>query len=496
MSRADAYDAYFHESRVRLLPQVYAYAGNTEVASRALADAFTAAGQHWHKLSEIPDAASTYKDAWIRQRAFDASERRQQRRTPWYVTARQTADENRPLLLALGALQPQVRKLVILSSLAAVDLPTAAREVGVTDGAATGALQDAAATLRSRGIDTSPTALTGALERLSHDVRDQPVDRPSRLRREGDRRRRSHMLLAAVTSLALAVGAGALTAAQVADPIVQPERLAPQPRETPPAPRPELTPEQLASTAVATMLDESRRWRLADSSRDFAVTEPIDECVSSMPSSPRARHLWVRTFASGGARPTQATQMLEVAPSRQAARLAHLRLVKQFAGCAVGGHQLVAFRSVDGVGDRANLLTLRHVDEDGLHDERVALARSGRALVTWVARGTAANPVDPSDLVRVLGRSVDSVCRLAQGACSAKSTRLRDQVPPPEDSARGFLTTLDMPLFEGVTRPWVATPPREFMANPAATQCDQANFAAAGAEPVSSRSLVVPGARL
>lgn len=496
MSRADAYDAYFHESRVRLLPQVYAYTGNPEVASRALADALTAAGQHWHKLSEIPDRGSEYKDAWIRQRAFDASERRHQRRTPWYVAARKTADENRPLLLALGALEPQVRKLVILSSMAAVDLPTAAREVGVTDDAATEALREAAATLSSRGIDSSPAALTAALERLSHDVLDQPMDRPSRLRREGNRRRRSHMLLAAVTSLALAVAAGAMTAAQVDDPVAQPERVAPQPRETTPAPRPDLTREQLAPTAVAIMLDESRRWRLTDSSGDFAVTEPIDECVSSMPSSPRAQHLWVRTFASGGGRPTRATQMLEVEPSRRAARLAHLRLVEQFAGCAVGGHQLVAFRSLDGVGDRAAVLTLRHVDEGGLQDERVAVARSGRALVTWVARGTAANPVDPSDLVRVVSRSVDSVCRLAQGACSTRNIKLTDQPPPPQESARGFLTTVDMPLFAAVTRPWVATPPREFTANPAATECDRADFAAAGAKPVLSRSFVVPGARL
>ncbi len=498
MSRADAFDAYFRDSHARLLHQVYAYAGNTDAANQALGDAFTAAGQHWHKLGDVTDPDSAYKDAWIRERAFRATGRDQPSRRPWYVTARETSDEHRPLLLALGALEPRIRKLVILAHLVRLDPATAAREVGVTDGAASEALRQAAVTLSSRGIDTSAATLTSALESLRGDLIGQPVNRPSQLRREGNRRRRSHALLAGVTSLALAVGAGAITAAQVAEPVAQPERPTPEPTYTtpPPEPKPELTKAHLSSAAQASILDDSRRWRLVDSPEDFAITEPIDECVTTIPSSPDAEHLWVRSFASGSAaRPTEATQMLEVTQTAESARTAHGRLVKEFAACAVGGHQLLGFRSIEGVGDRAVVLTLRHVDKDGVHDERVVVGRTGTAVVTWVARGTTSQPVEARKLVRILKRSVNSVCRLARGACTAKKVELVEIPPPRADSTRGFLTTVDMPLFAGLTQPWVATAPREFQANPAATECDQADFASAGATDLLSRTFVIPEAR-
>ena len=53
-SRADAYAAFYRESRGRLLHQVYAYCGDGEVAQRALADAFVSAGHHWRQDRRRP----------------------------------------------------------------------------------------------------------------------------------------------------------------------------------------------------------------------------------------------------------------------------------------------------------------------------------------------------------------------------------------------------------------------------------------------------------
>ena len=99
-SRADAYAAFYRESRGRLLHQVYAYCGDGEVAQRALADAFVSAGHHWRKIADDP-----HKDAWVRERAFKATGRSLNRaRKPWYVRALRTADEHRPILVgAAGA---------------------------------------------------------------------------------------------------------------------------------------------------------------------------------------------------------------------------------------------------------------------------------------------------------------------------------------------------------------------------------------------------------
>jgi hypothetical protein len=69
------------------------------------------------------------------------------------------------------------------------------------------------------------------------------------------------------------------------------------------------------------------------------------------------------------------------------------------------------------------------------------------------------------------------------------------QVPPKIDRAQGFLTALDLPVFSGLTEPWVATSPSAVKSNPAATACDQADFAAARARGLQARSYVVPSAR-
>ena len=210
MARADTYGAYYREARSRLLHQVYAYTGNTEVAQRSLADAFVSAGHHWRKLVDNPD-----KDAWLRERAFRASGRPQNRsRKPWYVSAMNTADEHRPLLGVLATLEPTDRKLIVLRYLVGLDLPAAGREAGVPDSAALLSIETSLAKLDEADIDTSPRALTALLQHLHVDLLEEPVDRAGRLKREGNRRRRSHMVLAGVTSLALAIGAGAVTAAQ------------------------------------------------------------------------------------------------------------------------------------------------------------------------------------------------------------------------------------------------------------------------------------------
>ncbi|MEJ7706568.1 MAG: hypothetical protein WKF82_04325 [Nocardioidaceae bacterium] len=318
------------------------------------------------------------------------------RRAPGTSPLRETADDHRQLLLALSTLSAEARKLVILRYLVGLDLTTAAREVGVTDEEAKASVESSAHTLSTRGIESSPQALAAALASLRQDVDDKPVATASRLRREGNRRRRAHLLLAGVSSLALAVGAGAVTAAQENTPLVLPD--------PPPAPatpsvttpvEPQLSDDALATPRAAQMLDRSRPWRLVDTTTDFGVTEPVDECATTLPSTQRAQHLWVRTFSAGkGDRPSKATQVLEVAGSAGEARQGFLRLVKDFATCSAGG-QLVAFRTVAGLGDGAYQLTVRRVVDERLHDTDIVVARTGAAISTWVVASTGAHPVEP-----------------------------------------------------------------------------------------------------
>jgi hypothetical protein len=496
MSRADAYSAFYRESRARLLHQVYAYCGDTEVAQRALADAFVSAGQHWRKVAGDPD-----KDAWMRERAFRASGRSLNRaRKPWYVRALRAAEEHRHLLGAMSALPATDRRLLILFHLAGLDLPAAGREAGVTDDAAQHSLANSAVVLADHGLDGTPEGIRAALDDLRRDLEHEPVNRASRLRREGNRRRRSHMGLVALSSVALVIGAGALTAAH-------PERVA---SETPAAPEPSTptTPDDLPSPAdqinasvLAPLSDVQQMkyanaWKLEDTSSDFGTSAPYDECLESVPSDKRAAHFYVKTFRSGAGRhPTVATEALEVSTSIQAADRNYRRLVKAFSACPADNHQINGYSTVRGVGDTTSLVSLKYVDKRGIHDEQIAISQSGLATTVWVVDTPNARPASPHELVTLMASSVQSVCDVSMGGCSRRPYLIVPQVPPKIDRAAGFLTALDLPVFAGLTEPWVATSPSAVSDNPAATQCDRADFAGASAKDLAARSFVVPSAR-
>ncbi len=495
-SRADAYAAFYRESRGRLLHQVYAYCGDGEVAQRALADAFVSAGHHWRKIADDP-----HKDAWVRERAFKATGRSLNRaRKPWYVRALRTADEHRPILSALQVLPPTDRKLVILVSLAGLDVPHAGREAGVTDDAAHRSLATSALVLSEfGGLDGTPEGIRAGLNSLRSDLTDEPIDRASRLRREGNRRRRSHMGLAALCSVAVVIGAGALTAQQ-------PERVSAEgpdssqtttPQRTDPsdlpAPAEKIDASVLTPLSAVAKMKYANPWRLTDTSTDFGTTAPYDECLQAVPQDKRAAHFYVRTFQSGrGQHPSIATESMEVSANIQAADRTYLELVKDFSACTADNHQIKSYSLVRGVGDAASIISLKYVDRDGVHDQLIGISQTGIATLTWVIDTPNARAASPQELVRLMATSVQSVCSQAMGGCSRRPFLLVGQVPPKIDRAKGFLTALDLPVFEGLTEPWVATSPSAVQTNPSATGCDQADFAAAKAKDIEARSFVVP----
>ncbi len=500
MPRADAFHAFYRESRSRLLVQVYAYTGDTEVAQRALADAYVSAGHHWRKLAAEPD-----RDAWIRDRAFKATGRVQNRaRKPWYVRARRIADEHRPLLHALQSLEPTDRRLVILAYLAGLDLQAAGREVGMTDEAAAASLRTSANAFAAQGVDSSPDGLAAAMRGLRLDTIDEPVDRASRLRREGNRRRRTNVVLVGLMSLALLIGAGALTAAKTpTDSITADDPGSPGPAPTPPAsespttPPPRVDTSLLAQASHVARMQTERRWRHTDTSTDFGTSTPYDACVRAVPSDKRAAHFWVRTFEAGrGPSAIVARQALELSKTSYRADQNFRRLVTAFSSCAADNHQIVKYAVMRGVGDAGAIITMRYVDGTGIHSKQVAVAQSGKAVVVWVVESPSAPPViQDADLVVVTGKSMARLCVVAVGSCGRRPFGSVGASPPSIDRAKGFLTALDLPVFTGLTDPWAATSPNAARINPAATDCDQANFAGAGATDLRARSFVVPEAR-
>lgn len=499
MSRAaDTFGAFYQESRGRLLHQVYAYVGNTEVAQRTLADAYVAAAQHWRKVSTMDDP-----DAWMREHSFTAAGRSTNRaRRPWFENAMHTEDTNRPLLVALARLDAIDRNLLIVYVLVGKSLPAAAREVGLTDSAAQLSLDRSAAALNAAGVDaTSRERLANALERLRSDLHDEPVEPPNRLRREGNRRRRSHMVLAGLTVVALIIGAGAVTATQDEDAaggqITQGGATGIEIADPAGPPTESFTVDSLATAEVVSRLDPAEVWRVSSTSADFGQSTPIDECLQIIPSEQRTAHYWVREFTGGvGADRTEVVESLQIGRSSKAAEAAYKSTVMALSTCRGGdiARRLEEFSNLSGTGDAGAMFSYDFSKRSGIQRQYLAVVRTGLANVIWIARENDNAPIRPKRLAQVAAESVSSLCVDAEGRCSEPPVESNRATPPvPDGRAVGFLNDVDLPLFEGLTAPWVSTTPRRTRTNPAATQCDDADYS--NAREARSRSFVIPGAR-
>jgi hypothetical protein len=238
---------------------------------------------------------------------------------------------------------------------------------------------------------------------------------------------------------------------------------------------------------------QPRQWRLAGTTADFGTSTAYDQCIPAVPSDQRAEHFWVRTFESGaGPDPAVAVQALEISRTSDRADQSYQRTVRAFSSCAAANHQVVKYAVLRGVGDAGSLISMKYVDGSGVHTQQVTVARSGTAVVVWVLESRSATPVFDTELVRLTGASIRRVCGVSSGSCRERPLGAVIMPPPGVDRASGFLTAVDLPVFEGLTEPWVPTASDATRANPAATDCDRADFAAAGAQELSARSFVVP----
>jgi DNA-directed RNA polymerase specialized sigma24 family protein len=499
MSGTDPFAAFYRESRERLQVQVYAYCGDSEVSRRALADGYASAAEHWRTARRDPEP-------WVRRRAFRAVARRRNRsREPWYQRAQRVPDEDRPLLAALAGLSTADRHLLIAHELAGLDPAEAGREAGVRAEDVDESLARSLAALQRAGVE--PENASSVLAALGTDQPVAHVDEASRLAARGNRRRRESWLLAAgVAVLVAAVTAGSINAArrpdtsagtQVVSPPANPapSSTAPAPSPSPSrAPAPRVRRSDLARVPQVTRLDASAAWTLDSTSADFGLTRPVDDCLDGAPTAATATHYWRRAFSARRIGVT-VDQALQVARTGRGARAAYSDQLTQFETCVAGSQRVVSAKRVRGIGDAAALVTLQYATTGAVRTKRVAIGRTGSVVTTWVVDEPHLLPVRSASLVRLLASSVEKVCRHAGGTCAARPYRTVPTTPAPDPVAPGFLSTVDLPLFDGLSASWVATRPAAAADNPSATECDRADFTGAGAGSVTARSYVIPGAR-
>lgn len=490
MSRVSDFDDLYASSRDRLLLQLYAYCGNADAAADALNEAFITASHHWHRVHSLEGI-----EGWLRQRAVRRLDGRvralPQRR------AAALSRSNAQLLAALGALDLASRRLLIVRRLGGLDLATAAREVGLTDGAAEQALARATSTLHSNGVDTTPAGLQAGLTGLRDDLGAVEPASARSLRRAGTLRRYAAGGIVALVVVAVATGAGTLAAsrpfasAPAKDP---PARTTTPPGPTVTTPPPKLDDGHLLTAAQVAQVDVDAVWQVVPTRPAPPSISVYGDCVQAV-DNPPPNSSWIRDFTTGTVPDrSRVRQVLQLAPTDVEARRAYRQIIAGYGLCE--GHQLVDYARVRPLGEGAEFVRLLEPQRAGSMVENVVISQSGPVVsVVYVTSpaGTA-SALSPGQVVRLAGAAVNRVCSEVGGGCAFPPYTVTSGRPPADTTAPGFLSVVDLPSVPRVTQPWVGTDPAPVEGNPSATACDETGFVDSGGTDVKSRSLVIPGA--
>jgi hypothetical protein len=186
-------------------------------------------------------------------------------------------------------------------------------------------------------------------------------------------------------------------------------------------------------------------------------------------------------------------QTVEISASEDRAKDAYDTASRWFAGCRDGEVQLLRAYQVEGLGDGAEVFTLR--SWTGPETHAVGLARVGQVVTTTVVDTARVEPPPVRAVVRTLAASVRSICEKADRTDCDEKPRVSAIPPPPSGDQPGILAAVDLPPI-GLDDPWVGTKPTAARSHPSATTCDRTSFAEEGAQQTRTRTFLVPGARL
>ncbi|GAA5147936.1 hypothetical protein GCM10023340_21100 [Nocardioides marinquilinus] len=492
MKQPDEFDAFYKESRDRLLAQTYALTGDLVASRRAVRDAFVVAWHRWRKLARLDGRAEA--EAVVRPHAWRLAQRHHTAR----VLRRDRDLDPRvaATLEALGKLSVAQRKALVLTQLAAVSMPQMGREVGLPLEDAERELQSGAAAL-ALALDVETAELRMRFEEVAAAaVAQSRWPRATIVRRAGASRRRAHTLVGVVGAVAAVVVTGALVtdAAGVRpQPYVAPQEPGATPTRPagPPSEQIDVGEGAIALTdaalldvpTVAPTLRRSlgdRAWTVARTTDNSAGNGRVMPCQLERYADPRGEAALVRVLSAAEGRRLPAAgvvQLAEASSSTRAAQRTYRTMVGWFAGCTEPRVQLLGTRTPQGLGDESVQLVLRSW-ADPVTTWVVGVARTGVFTTTTFLRVGDDETPDREAAATVLGAAVDELCALPDGGgCGpAGAPELVDRTPLPAGPAPALVGELDLPPLSRFDEPWVGTEARRPTTNPAATSCDETAF--------------------
>ena len=125
MRPEEVFDSFYRSTRDDLLHQAFLLTGDVQAAGGAVREAYVTAWQHWSRATRYDDPLD-----YVRPLAWRYAQRRHRGRI-WHRN-RGISEIDRSVLDALHKLPATQRRLLVLTEVARLELPAAAREVSLT----------------------------------------------------------------------------------------------------------------------------------------------------------------------------------------------------------------------------------------------------------------------------------------------------------------------------------------------------------------------------
>lgn len=493
MRPPDDFDAFYTDARERLLLQTYSLTGDLPASRAAVRDAFVGAWQNWRKVSRLADP-----EAWVRPQAWAHAHRRHTTRP---LHRDKTLDEDgRATLEALGKLSQQQRRILLLDQLVGLSSEQVAREAGVRPEVVERDLRAAQIKVADRR-EILASEVGSLFAPLEHAVRDEQWPPAADLRRSGATRRRTRTTVGiAVVAVALVVSGAVVTQRDGVRPSLADERLTgTEGAGTATAsPGSYVDADRLLTAEQVARVDPRRTWREPRTDDNTSGNGLVLPCQQERFADPDGTAALFRTFPStrpaNGPRMT-VTQVTELSGDASSAEQAFETTVGWFGGCLDERTQVLDTYALPGVGDAATMLVLRTWARP-VSTITVAVARSGRFTTAVVRQVGDARSPDVTPVASLIAASINAMCGTPGSAACAAPPQPRPAAPVPVGDAPGMIDEVDLPPLPGVSQPWVGTEPERAALNVASTRCDETDFSKAPVRRGTTRSFLVPEARL
>ncbi|MCW2834329.1 MAG: hypothetical protein JWN68_2282 [Nocardioides sp.] len=531
MRSPETFDAFYAETRDRLLHEAYALTGDLSASRVAVRDAFSVAWHHWRKVSRLED-----REAFVRPLAHRRAQRRHAAR-PWHRD-KGIDDDVRATLDALSKLSAQERRTLVLSTLSPMTLGEIAREVGLPRSDAERVLQTSTSRF-SIARDAASTDVRPLLEALLEPIADTRWPRSTIVRRSGTARRRTHTLMGSAAVVAALLISGTVVASDGVEPSsLDQERALPSAslRQSRPTAPPSLAAESLLQVDQVSRFDPSMTWRLSETSDNLAGDGLVMPCQQTRFADPKTEDDFLTNAKTDGAgalmrsfigktsaastaggsgsgsrsgsgsgsdktkrdgtsssrRDTReratAVEFVEMSADAKAAQTAFTTAQGWYAGCLDSRAQLLSTHTIGRVGDEATVLNLRTWNRTPAQIA-VGIARTGRLTVITLV-STSGRPVPVQATAAGVAAAVNAACgKVGAGAC-AGPPKVRPSDPIAVGRPPGLLSAVDLPPVAGAVGPWVGTDPQRARANAASTYCDNTQFTGKGVKRPLTRTFL------